>query len=793
MAREWCCMETAERGNLRIEQVPGSATESVELSDLQPMLSGCDSPRLGCSRSDFRFAALEMRIKALEEHSREQNIRITALETQEMCVSLSLQQKRQQKEEKHEVPTVAMAQPKSEIEPAIKLHEEGRAQTCQGGRENQKQKDWKEEEGQDQQKDSKEKEEQDAFHLKIPTKLSQKVAQKVQAGKYTLSEAEVHHERFQAASDFGEFKISASAWELCILVGLPFLGAHGNSALVVSTVLNTLIQVALSAVVMTAFTKHEFMSVEEARMFRLTSAHDANKMDHANWVSLADRVCAQDRSLDIATAQLNAMDQIEEYANLTFFVPTGLVVCTTVLFIWVLSIAGEFRRTIAFITSVCAMKPGATKIVKIDESFVFVTISAVRRCFVLAMCLLRLCVASSIAVAGVIWLARTPDIRELLLNCAALGFILEIDELLDDIVLPFSVKHTVKKLKPLRMPQQKRFHWREIDCPACGMVTLCVLLTFSVFAIITFPMYQDLLDIRHELCDRGHRNFVIGASKDIYYPITVVGQTYAFGRTMPSLFQHVSAETMDEVALPTVDEGWFEYAARSAFFSVSRASFEANLRWTHEDDIIDAPGCYDSPFAEYYYYYPDLQKLRYLTGELSAINCEDFKLFCHQWGFESLRWQCPETCGCNSLFSGLLSTRGCKPECMKIRDAERKDMTCEDMPSALLSEHPGVRGFMIQYRDHFFISESGLTDEMSEEWLAYDPDHFFMSLKSGSSNGCNEVVKLDPYLCYPQQFGFMSIKPFCPVACGCKNKGQFANESDDFLRLYAFEGCPPSC
>ena len=67
------------------------------------------------------------------------------------------------------------------------------------------------------------------------------------------------------------------------------------------------------------------MDEHQASHFRKSVGHAFETMDKVAFVSLTTRVCEGDKSLEIATTQVNAVEAIQRYLAADFGVPIGSV------------------------------------------------------------------------------------------------------------------------------------------------------------------------------------------------------------------------------------------------------------------------------------------------------------------------------------------------------------------------------------------------------------------------------------------------------------------------------------
>lgn len=93
----------------------------------------------------------------------------------------------------------------------------------------------------------------------------------------------------------------------------------------------------------------------------------------------------------------------------------------------------------------------------------------------------RTLIASVLLLAGILWLARTTSITELMLNSVALSAILDVDEFLFVALTPLQLQHAVQALEPIRV----RYSRRRSQCETAvhfALILTAVLLSYSLLA-----------------------------------------------------------------------------------------------------------------------------------------------------------------------------------------------------------------------------------------------------------------------------------------------------------------------
>jgi hypothetical protein len=494
-------------------------------------------------------------------------------------------------------------------------------------------------------------------------------------------------------------------------------------------------------------------------------------MDQTSFVSLAARVCGEDSSLTFANSQNSVLTEVRDYMNTIVilgveFFGVGQLLCAVVLFVWLLFVVQELQDALAFASVLCALPRSRRTIIALDgEAYAVESISIKRLAFLMGVVLCRLTIAVILGYAGALWLCNTRGLTDLVLNAAALAFVMDLDELINSTLTPLSASALVERLEPLRRP--KGLRWRGLGLHSIVGFVAVVAFTWFFFTRHALPMGEKMINIEFELCRRGSIDFVAEQNAAMGLPLVV--PTEPFEEATPgvdSWFKHVVAENIDSPILNGTPA-----PIASARMLPSKQSFVSTLAQGVADQAV--PACSDVLSTPNY---PDiiahLTWLRYNYGHLNASSCQDFEEHCgDQEGFV-LRFVCARTCGCANPFSGLYYQTGCPNVCVREREARLRRPSCEDVDS----ESPSARLIGTQrFIEHFSLRYGNL----------FPPG--FMQ------NGCSDLANMGedaPHywtkhsLCSSGLAALGSLQSFCPAACGC---------ADSHGSGFRGAGCPESC
>jgi len=183
-------------------------------------------------------------------------------------------------------------------------------------------------------------------------------------------------------------------------------------------------------------------------------AHDVKYVDPMTTMSLAHRVCGNDDTLHFSTFHKDLYQDLLVYTQGRGIAHMGVILCFVVTLCWLLHVTGELTSCLSFSKALLALKRGQTHIlVRVSygmKQFDFESISSARLAAMLLMTLLRALVACWLFVSGAIWLAKTRNVEDLVLNAVSLIFVFETDELLYKTLAPAKVRTLVNEMNPLK-------------------------------------------------------------------------------------------------------------------------------------------------------------------------------------------------------------------------------------------------------------------------------------------------------------------------------------------------------
>ena len=118
--------------------------------------------------------------------------------------------------------------------------------------------------------------------------------------------------------------------------------------------------------------------------------------------------------------------------------------------------------------------------------------------------IIRAGIASVLLVAGILWLARTTSIEELMLNSVALNAILDVDEFLFEGMTPIKIQHAIRSVEPISVKYSHRRS--QVESMVHFLAVLATVLASYLFLLV--PLCETMMTVKRELCD-GQINFVV--------------------------------------------------------------------------------------------------------------------------------------------------------------------------------------------------------------------------------------------------------------------------------------------
>ncbi|OLQ09123.1 hypothetical protein AK812_SmicGene7248 [Symbiodinium microadriaticum] len=498
----------------------------------------------------------------------------------------------------------------------------------------------------------------DAFKAAIPGVTGAETAGKAKNGfwKRRLDEF-----RFSTTTTFSEVEFEHSVWSIPIVSGLTDVGWFDRLFASMLVLLNLGMQTAFSWILLTdAFIGEDFEAkVGSAKVWRTSIAHDHKYSDFAD-TSLVSRVCSGDGALILSTIQATLVTHINSYLGLQerHFAPSmfepGVLLCMLCILLWALCVYKEYRRIFLELEAAIGIPKSRRTVFRQNA---FVSISWGRFLMLLVTSLARALIASVLLVAGILWLARTTSIQELMLNAVALNAILDVDEFLFAGMVPIKTQHFIKELQPIHVRYSRIRSQFETLVHCISLL----LLVFTSYFLLLAPLSDTMLSVKHELCG-GNQTFVAAFNPDTQFTFGKVTADSRYARDLSSTEMAVQAQ--EDVARTMKEE-----AALYPFCT--------------ETMIMQADGPFYDDEALQAIARQLLNNAAASVGRVDAQSCHELRDFCTSPDARLVRLVCGDTCGCTDPTSFAwykVESQGCTSACLQVGRMTLQNRSCLDSP-----------------------------------------------------------------------------------------------------------------
>ena len=391
----------------------------------------------------------------------------------------------------------------------------------------------------------------------------------------------------------------------------------------------------------------------------------------------------------------------------------------------------------------------------------------------------RTVIASVLLVAGILWLARTTSISELMLNAVALNAILDVDEFLFVGMTPIKIQHAIQNLEPI----QVKYSRRRSECESMVHFMGLVILVSSTYFFQLAPLTDAMLDLKNELCG-GNQSFVVGFNPDTQLTHALVTPTaLEIGRnlTLSELGVQAHKATSPETTPGQIPTYLIFSTDKNTFSIENSRSIEVEssmIPFCTETSILNPDGLYHGDLTLRAFTMVLVRNAAASVGLPDARSCEEMRGMCNGVESRLLRMVCGETCGCTDPYSSAwykVAAHGCQPTCLQLAQASLSGGSCEDAANDEVWQ-----AFWRIYPEavsHYFSAD--VTQTIL--WPAAS-----QTINAMLRDGCAALMQFPTDVmttaewCSGMPQLFRPLSALCPRSCGC---GQRANLTH----------CPASC
>uniref|UniRef100_A0A7S1AT40 Uncharacterized protein n=1 Tax=Noctiluca scintillans TaxID=2966 RepID=A0A7S1AT40_NOCSC len=286
--------------------------------------------------------------------------------------------------------------------------------------------------------------------------------------------------------------LKESVWDLTLLMFYPPLGLSTNIMVCVCVVVNACLQLVFTYMVLF------FISGSNDDLSSLAG-------DFATWraatsESLRDLVCEQSAALGTEYHQVNVLSQFDFYTGAVdrgLFSP-GPFLCLAVCFAWSLSVLKVVGEILDQVRGVWYLTRRNCPMMEIEADLTGFHIQQIpihRSAWFYLTCSVQVVIASVLLISGLVWLTSTTDMVEVLLNGIALAYIMELDELTYQVLVPTKISSLIRLMEPFQTK------WPRL-VPVRSLVLLLPLTSTMVVVATALlaPVVDDVKAVQSVLC-----------------------------------------------------------------------------------------------------------------------------------------------------------------------------------------------------------------------------------------------------------------------------------------------------
>jgi hypothetical protein len=338
-----------------------------------------------------------------------------------------------------------------------------------------------------------------------------------------VSPAQITPERLDIGDSYG---LNASIWDGMLFFGHPALGLSVSLATLFSYVFNFVFQFTFCFMIWTYMLEPDVNSstLDTLLKFRLSIAHNVEFADPITRQSLAQQLCNEDDKVHYAAGQLSLLKDVK-----TFMGGSGvqLMILAEILFLCV--VVTELDRIAQFAKAVMSLGRSAeTKLILVDGCENDVDDSAERinaedlyqisvatrvekisplRVYFVWVCIIvpRLIICLFLAVTGVRFIGKTHSVDDLVLNCVAIAFVMDLDEVAFEGFVPRRLKTLINEMEPIPCKPLNYKASRRL-MPVVWQITKIFMVLVSVIAfysLVLVRFFWQLEQVDHILCSQG--------------------------------------------------------------------------------------------------------------------------------------------------------------------------------------------------------------------------------------------------------------------------------------------------
>eukprot|EP00746_Dinoflagellata_sp_MGD_P075538 gnl/MRDRNA2_/MRDRNA2_30388_c0_seq1.p1 gnl/MRDRNA2_/MRDRNA2_30388_c0~~gnl/MRDRNA2_/MRDRNA2_30388_c0_seq1.p1 ORF type:complete len:672 (-),score=112.68 gnl/MRDRNA2_/MRDRNA2_30388_c0_seq1:170-2164(-) len=306
-----------------------------------------------------------------------------------------------------------------------------------------------------------------------------------------------------------EFEWQETVWHSGMLIFFKFESLDCIWDTVVNALglaINIGLQILFLLIIQTCILSEPFTSSTLTQMmeWRMASHAASHVSDSRN---LVQRLCDQ----TLWSFEQGQFDTIHTYLSHdnAFNGTTLAVVC---VLLWILKICAEYRNTVNQIITIFSLptisgKEDCTSVsVDDDGNVTAIEIIGIRSsqrvCLMVFLCVPRLIVLFWLGGVGIVYLAQTVNLSDIVLNAMALSFVIDIDEQIYEVLMPDSIHGKMKNLQPISVGRRPK----AVGC-IFELSRWTILIAAFVVGIVVVLNHESAISAAHEILCGGNVAF----------------------------------------------------------------------------------------------------------------------------------------------------------------------------------------------------------------------------------------------------------------------------------------------
>ena len=538
-----------------------------------------------------------------------------------------------------------------------------------------------------------------------------------------------------------EYVWGQSTFDVATFIGTDAMGFLGSVQLVALLIVNVSFQLVFVFICYFNFMEPEIgqQTVQDAKSWRLQTAHTLSQYDEVTKSSLAARVCELDMSLHVSGTQTslrkNLLDYLKDKPGTFEAFFNGQALCMVAVLTWFLMVFKEMNQAIALIRAIVNLPTGENRVQPVTHSdtnritFRLVALSQSRKAWCSILFVYRLVAGIMMIIVGTTFLVYTIEVEELILNAVALEIVLDIDDLVFDALCTVPARFMMRNLEPVSLPKIPRRKGLDVKAGinTCLMPIMGIVVYFTMLA----PMVETLLDAQHALCG-GNLDFAWGRDGR---QILHTAPTASYQPWNPEQ-QILHVKALNEVLWHQAD------GSLNLRYSMWQRDI-TSLRYTTGLPLEEVADLYNKKCEDVFpreTVYTEV--MRELTGNATLSSCADVKAYCksitlmpafqNDGGVGYLaRHLCPITCGCMDPYSEFFFITGCAYELERPCSSSKYDHldllasrtshildNCSQKSPESLRNWPPWFSFVSQIKSYAAVEEDRRQSSSRSDWLA---------------------------------------------------------------------------